>query len=178
MKSHKGFVLLMTLGIIFLMSMLLFASMQHVLVYFKAINQQESQHQHFYQLEHLANQLIATHPLAFGASCLVRNRSVNQILHQLSHQKGCIFIEDHIQYRYLINDLGSFPCLVVQKNHQEYASHHYSLSLFVETKEGVASVLQVRFIQLGLVMQCVGEKHFLTTGMSSWRYLPEYNEPG
>ncbi|MCW8471717.1 type II secretion system protein [Fluoribacter gormanii] len=170
-RTNKGFILLVTLLIIGVISLLILTSMQHTLLYYKAINKQEMLHQNFYQLEDVTLQLLHQHQ-AFNHDCLVRSDSANQAIHHLLHQKGCSLISGLTKYKYYIEDLGEFPCLVVRYKGRKSATHHQRVTV-VPMEDGVpASLLQVRFISAGRVLPCLAKERTVSLGVSSWRYFP------
>ncbi|WP_454781135.1 type II secretion system protein [Legionella sp. WA2022007384] len=169
--TNKGFILLVTLLIIGVISLLALTSMQHVLLYYKAINKQELFHQNFYQLEDVTSQLLHQHQ-TFNQDCLVHSDSANQAIHHLLHQKGCSLVSGSSQYKYFIEDLGEFPCLVVRQKGRTSATHHQRVTV-VSIEDGApASLLQIRFINTGGVIPCLAKERSVSLGVSSWRYLP------
>lgn len=129
MKNESGFIFTVTLLMITVISLLLLASMQHILLYHKVINRQEESHKNFYNLEHVARQLSQKYEVLLAPNCVIKEDSQNQILHKLLHNQGCSLSNDGLQYGYFIEDLGDFPCLVVLGNNQMYATHHQRLSV-------------------------------------------------
>lgn len=169
MKKQQGFIFLMTLIVVAVISLLVLTSMQHILLYHKAINKQEELHQNFYQLEAIALQL-SRHAM-FGADCVGHKDAANQVMQKLLRREGCSLREGVSDYQYFIEDLGAFPCLVVQKNGLRRASYHRRVSV-VRMDEGYpVSLLQVRFITAGAVMKCEAKARVIRSGMSSWRYF-------
>jgi hypothetical protein len=74
----------------------------------------------------------------------------------------------------LIEDLGEFPCLVIDSGDRKRASYHRRISV-VQTDDGVpTSFLQIRFISSGGAGKCYNKEHTVTFGVSSWRYLSEF----
>jgi hypothetical protein len=170
-KRCDGFILFMTLCIVLVISLLLLTCMQHVLLYYKALNKQEIRHQNFYQLENLALQLVSTKHLA--KQCLEQRDAPNQVIHDLMNNEGCLLdIEQH-KYRYFIEDLGDFACLLVHEKQRKTATHHFRITIvLLADEENAASALQIRFIKPSEVVGCLGKEHFVRAGLSSWRYLP------
>ena len=68
---EQGFIFLITLIIIGLISTFLFLSMQHLLLYHQVINQQEVQHRNFYQLENIVLQLAHKNVDAIDKVCVI-----------------------------------------------------------------------------------------------------------
>ena len=169
----EGFIFLLTLCIILVVSLLLITSLHHILLYHKALNQQEIQHRNFYQLEHLARQLVLTSRAAMDKDCIVAKDAPNQIIQQLIHNQGCLLVIGQSKFRYMIEDLGDFPCLVVHQQQQKYASHHTRISmLMIGEDDSTTSVLQLRWIRASAFLECIGIEHSVNSGISSWRYLP------
>ncbi len=170
-RKNQGFILLVTLLIIGVISLLVLTSMQHVLLYYKATNKQEVLHQSFYQLEDVALRLLYQHT-SLNSNCVVRSDAANQVIHHFLEDKGCSLKSGLTQYKYYIEDLGEFPCLVVRHKGRKSASHHQRVTV-VPFEEGVpVSLLQIRFISAGRVIPCLLEEHAISLGVSSWRYLP------
>jgi hypothetical protein len=166
MKQGAGFIFFMTLCILSVISILLVTCMHHVLLYHKAINQLEQRHQNFYQLEQLATLIINT--AQSNSSCLKSSNTPNQIIIQLLNNRGCLITVGSSRFRYMIEDLGDFPCLMVKQR----ASHHLRLSMvLLADGEHEASGLQLRLIQSSEKKECFGKIHQINSGISSWRYF-------
>lgn len=152
-----------------IVSLLVLACMQHVMLYYKSINGIELAHQDFYQLEHLAMRLMAK-PLIVDSPCVLRQDLPNQVLNDLIHSKGCTLEIGNGTYRYVIEDLGIYPCLIYEVNQQEFATAHYRISV-LQLNDKKQAFLQIRYLnaQEGV---CVGNKRRVNIGVTSWRYLP------
>ena len=174
MNKSRGFIFLMTLIIISVISLLLISCMQQILLYHKTLNKQEQRHQSFYELEHLAMQLASTKSL--NKSCMEYGDSPNRIIKELSNNEGCEINAGKYKYKYIIEDLGDFPCLIVQKGKISHATQHLRISIISSgDEEHAASLLQIRVIKPIGALECVGKKHLVSLGISSWRYLPFLN---
>lgn len=171
-QREEGFIFLLTLCIIMVVSLLLITGLHHVLLYHKALNQQEIQHQNFYQLEHLARQLVGSSHTVTNRDCVINTDAPNQIIQHLSHNQGCLLISGQIKYRYMIEDLGDFPCLVVYQRQLKYASHHIRISIVRTGDANNTSALQLRWIRPSAILDCPYAEHLVKSGISSWRYLP------
>lgn len=170
-KQNDGFILALTLGIILVLGLLLLTCMQHVLVYHKAINEQLLRHHNFYQLERSLMKLAQT---KFNKEpCLMRGATANHVMNQLIKGAGCSLVMQRHKYRYIIEDLGEFPCLAVLHHNKKYATQHFriTLMLFAAEHQTTNSLLQVRYIEAGALSDCQGEEHLIHTGINSWRYL-------
>ena len=166
-----GFILLMTLLIILVISLLVLTCMQHVLLYYKAINTLEVQHQNFYQLEGLAVQIASAEPLALDEQCVVHGDMINQVMHQLIHNQGCSLIVGPFKYKYRVEDLDDFPCLVIQTSHGTFSTHHRRVSLVSLADKSPSALLQIRYITPINAQTCLGSLQLVTPGISSWRYF-------
>ena len=170
-KQCSGFIFLMTLCVILVISLLLITCLHHILLYHKALNQRELQHQRFYHLEDLAVELAHASVATNTDKCIEHGDAANEVIQRLIDNQGCSFIDGQARYRYLIEDLGDFPCLVLSL--QKHASRHIRVTLLLLTDdENTASVLQLRFIKPSANIHCTGEVHIVTEGISSWRYIP------
>ncbi|HHY0701637.1 TPA: type II secretion system protein [Legionella anisa] len=170
-RKNQGFILFITLLIIGVISLLILTSMQHVLLYYKTINKQEVLHQNFYQLEGVALRLLHQHT-TLNSDCVIRSDSANQVIHNLLEHKGCSLKSGLTQYKYYIEDLGEFPCLVVRYKGRKSASHHQRVTVAPFEEGSPVSLLQIRLISSGRAIPCLATEHVTPLGVSSWRYLP------
>ncbi len=159
MKTEQGFVLILTLCFISIISMLILSSMQHVLFYLRMINHHKEQQDHFYQAEIIIRQL-ATNPVA--TKCLSPEIGANKVIASLMNSH-CI--KDN--YPYIIEDLGEFPCLVSKKTEHLVSTHHFRISLMVQNH----GLLQIRTMQPTAQNNCRKQPKYITSGIHSWRYL-------
>lgn len=174
-KCSEGYILLMTLCMITVITLLILAFMNHVLVYYKSINKQEMRHQQFYQLESLALQLVRASPL--NLNCVRPVGDVNKAIHYLINNSGCSIIKGKLHYRYTIEDLGVFPCLVTQYKGNKTGTHHFRITLiFNSSEENGVSVLQLRYLKPVATLSCINEERQVSPGVSSWRYLGDFDE--
>lgn len=171
MKKYKGFIFIVTLLMITVISLLSLASMQHILLYHKVINRQEESHKNFYNLEAVTKQLSQKYMLLPVFDCVHQEDSPDHALYKLLHHQGCSITNEGLQYQYLIEDLGEFPCLVALSKNRKYATHHRRLSIVQLEKGNPLSFLQVRLVSLGGDPNCLTNEHVTPLGVSSWRYL-------
>jgi hypothetical protein len=178
MKKFNGFIFLMTLCTILVVSLLLLTVMHHVLLYGKAINRQEIQHQRFYQLEDTMLHLAQQKTNMIEKQCIVDQKNGNKVIEILVKKEGCSLVNGDIQYQYIIEDLGEFPCLVVRQNEQTNATRHTRITLLQSADEihPVTSVLQVRNIKKITPLPCQSEVLKVSSGISSWRYIADYQK--
>lgn len=166
MRGTHGFILIMTLLMILVSSMLVVAGMQYVLIYYKAVNHQERQHRNFYQLEHVA--LGLADGALSGGRCVRGDVGANAVLKFLEGGEGCVVDIDGVGYGYLVEDLGEFPCLVVEIKGRARSTHHFRVSV-LEPDSG--AFLQIRSIKRAEFFSCQGLLRWVGEGVSSWRYL-------
>lgn len=159
----QGFILLTTLLIVLIMSVLLLTSMQQILLFARGLHLQKTQERRFYQLESLAYNLVSRADL--DPACLKSQMDANDVLREVA-RRGCVTQEENHQYRYLMEDLGDYGCLMVKVNQKMYPSHHTRITV----------VHNNRYIQMRVIKRatqpvaCEGEWHALLSGVSSWRY--------
>ncbi|RUR19289.1 type II secretion system protein [Legionella sp. km535] len=165
----------MTLCTLLVISLLILTNMQHVLLYSKALNRQEYQHQNFYQMEDILMRLTEIQTQHIDKNCFISEKGANQVIGKLVRDDGCLVDGDTLRYRYLIEDLGEFPCLVVKKEGELRSTHHIRITLLQRSNEhnSAISVLQVRDIKAIASESCQGEAHRVSAGISSWRYIPD-----
>ncbi|HAT8180764.1 TPA: hypothetical protein JA361_15240, partial [Legionella pneumophila] len=158
-KPDSGFILLMTLCIIFLMSLLVLASLQQVLLHYKALNTRETFHQDFYHLEHLIMRL-ARSPLSYtGKDCYLQvDYGANKVIKELVNNKGCLLTLGRKKYRYFIEDLSEFSCLVLNKEGKQCTSHHFRFTVLQHAEHGEHSIMQLRFIKSGSNLSSCSEE--------------------
>ena len=168
--SKNGFILFMTLGFIAIINLLLLASMQYVLLYYKVTNQEQIQQHRFYQLEAVAIHLIKHH----DKTCIEYNDLAHQVMNNLMNNQGCEIHYAQVNYRYTIEELGEFPCIQVMVKNKAFSTHHIRISVLI-TADGTnaASFLQLRYIAPTTFCQCDGTVNLVNFGISSWRYLPD-----
>ncbi|MDI1353089.1 MAG: type II secretion system protein [bacterium] len=176
-RGERGFIFLFTLSLITIMALLSLTLLQHVLLYYKAINRQERQHQLFYQMESIAGQLTYSQNRTINSMCMVDTHSANKALEHLTHHKGCSLDLGTVSFQYIIEDLGIHPCLIVRTNDKKHSTHHVRITILAIPKEEESNAaLQVRVIQTtNLLSTCSEPQHIVSEGISSWRYLADYN---
>lgn len=168
---QQGAIFVLTLILLSLISVLLLTSMQHLVLYQRATVNQELQHQHFYQLEQVMDQLITDTTTWSRLSCFLDQDKANTVMSQLA-QQGCTMTMNQEQYSYLIEDLGEYPCLVVAYPGVTHATHHFRVSLIHQEHDDFSrTLLQVRIIRLGEKTRCAAHRQLVALGVSSWRYL-------
>ena len=172
-RYSTGFIFLMTLCILGIISLLLMAWMHHLLLFVKVIEQKEMKHQKFYQLEYLAVHITSTSSEDRNKSCVQVSDLPNQIIPLLRQNRGCHLSVGKSNYSYLIEDLGDYPCQVLKFEAPNRATHHIRISIIeLNDDETLSTGLQLRLIKPGNIKECIGVRHKIRAGISSWRYLP------
>lgn len=140
----KGFILLAVLLMMSILSLFILSSMQTIFLYTKTSNQRVSAHQTIYQLETVALKLSKQSHF----NCLISHPDFNQARNLLREKKGCEWRDKSIRYHYIINDLGSFPCLTIGPD----VSHHWLISIISSLNPHV--LLQLRFVTREKKVEC------------------------
>jgi hypothetical protein len=153
------------------MSLLLLASMQHVLLYQRASNKQEEGHQRFYELEHIARHLIDA-PIDKLQACMIKQNLANKALQQVKDKGRCTITVKKNNYRYLIEDLGEYSCLIGLHKGAKKSTHHFRFTLLsLLDKNPPSLVVQIRVIRLAKSFSCTKNVKYVALGISSWRYI-------
>lgn len=163
---QQGMVLFTSMMMLVILSLLILSLMQAFFLSVKASSALTKKHQAFYQLEAIANQLRASNLSMMDSRCMVQSKSPNEILMMLKHHAGCEYLEDDVSYRYLIEDLGEYPCLQINS---AMGSHHWLISL--AKTDSTFLPLQIR-IAVGVEpTQCDGSVIAIHAGVLSWRHF-------
>ncbi len=166
-QLNSGFVLLFTLLMILVISLLVVTCMHHLLLYQKGIAHQEERHQAFYQMESLAIQLVEN-----GTShCIEHGDLANEVIEILKHGKGCQLEVGRYQFRYVIEEIGDDPCLIIKNERGIFSSHHRRVSIKLISEGESQPILQIRYLSAVNAFTCLGESIEVHAGVSSWRYL-------
>jgi hypothetical protein len=170
----QGFVFIMTLCFTAVLSMLVLSSMHQVLLYQQAANRQEQVHRRFYQLEYTARALIKAPPKAWS-KCRISQNKANKVMQQVRANQGCTLAVGETTYKYLVEDLGPYPCLVTK---DAQATRHFRLTLLAHFgEESGDSLLQIRIIEpVDEPIFCDRTPKTIATGISSWRYCFAVNQ--
>lgn len=167
--TQKGVVLFMTMIMLSILTLLILSLMQAILLNVKASNQLAKRHEVFYQLEAAANQLSLSNFSHEDQACTADDKNPNEVIELLQHHHGCIKMIGRQSYRYLIVDLGAYPCLRIKSGPRLKSSHHWLLS--IATEGAVFELLQLRIAQSVDLVQCVGNGLIISEGTISWRHL-------
>lgn len=155
-KKQGGFILILTLGILSILSLLVLSLLKATAIHFQALNSTNHATQTRYQMERLANDLMKN----LAQSCIQSEIGPNQ----LPKKQGCQMQYEGTNYYYWIEDLGLFPCIQIQEGEQRVSSHHYRLTL-----KGLSS-MQLRFVKAEVQGLCQQpDPVVVKEGGISWR---------
>jgi hypothetical protein len=149
MAQQKGFVLLVIMTMLGILSLLTLSSMQTVWLYLKTSQQRIRYDENHNQLEMLAKKI--------AENLLCRRHKINL---QSKHAK----VE--------LQDLGEYSCLKIKMDGKYYASHHWLIS--VRSSWLPSKVLQVRVATPAHISTCqAGSQRIIESGMISWHSFLE-----
>lgn len=163
MKFKKGIVLFTVLIMVSVLSLLVLSLMQHVLLYVKATNHLNKSHQQFYQLESAARQFILSLPIDVNPQC---NHPLTASV-KASHLNGCDYLFDHQHYTYFMDDLGEYPCLQIEANHNTWGTHHWLISIGIQKTS--FEFIQMRVVTPVALKTCEKIK-IIRNNILSWRH--------
>lgn len=171
----RGFVLLLTLCLIALISLLSLTGMRHVLLYYKAISTQGLQQHLFHEMEQFALQLIKAKDFnTSNQGCIIRDKSPEKAFSLLVNNQGCNAVRDQEDYQYIIQDLEEYPCLQIEKDSKKYSVHQRLFSILLKGNDRhTPSLLQLRTMKAGSETTCQGTALQIYGGVTSWRYIAD-----
>lgn len=175
-KYSEGIMFLNTLMMLLVFCLLIITGLQQTLLYFRAINRKEETHQRFYSLEHAADQLFRNAHDEGDLKCFGKESLSDAELLKKLKNTACAMKTGEREYYYYIEDLGEFPCLVINKEGLTFMSHHYQISISLKTETtDDASFLQLRYFKQSSLSQCTFTAHTVSEGISTWRYSSQKN---
>ncbi|MDP3561034.1 MAG: hypothetical protein Q8R83_02500 [Legionellaceae bacterium] len=164
--QSQGFILLTTLLMISTVSLLVLSLFQSLFLYFKMSNQWIDNHQAFYQLEDIAEEISQGILAGATRSCVFIDHELSQ---RSLNQKGCILEKNNQTYHYAMIDLGLYPCLAILKDKKKFSSHHWLLSVISDHLP--EHVLQFRLATIGKPLHNVSSTTgMISVGRMSWQY--------
>ncbi|CDZ77103.1 hypothetical protein BN59_01385 [Legionella massiliensis] len=159
--------LVTTLMMIVVSSLLVLSQMRLFLLDYKVLSLLKEKQQSLRALEAVVAKLAAQ---ATPGECILKEQAPNLIVDLLKNKRGCIFIHEEHSYYYLIEDLGVFPCLQIQRDNLNYSTHHLQISLGALSQR--STILQIRFAKLAEFVHCENQKPGKSRlGLLSWRVL-------
>jgi hypothetical protein len=173
-QSCKGFILVATLLMLLVFALLIVTGLQQTALYLKTITRQEEAHQKFYGMEYIAEHLAKYGHLERNSKCISRNQLSDKELIQVLNNSECVLPAGESRFKYFIEDLGDFPCLVIAKGELNYMSHHYRLTIIHEnTDEPNTLLLQLRYFTISGVSECKSMVERVKEEVSTWRYFSQ-----
>lgn len=170
MKGYKGFILIIVLIVISILSMLLLASMDHILMYYKQLNNLKVQQTNFYNLEHVAYTLAKSEWAQIQKNCIKKQNQPNQIINEVK-KKGCLIKHASQNFLYLFEDIGRDNCLIYTQKKQKFAHHRLRLTVINYTAINIVSILQLGILKLVPLGICLEQENYIKPGIKTWRYL-------
>lgn len=168
-KRSAGMILIATITMMTIVTMLVLALMKAVFLSIKATKHIADNHDIFYQLESVAQELIFTKP---NPNCIVKNETENHVAEQLFHHEGCTYEKNNYQYHYLIDDLGVYPCLYINVIKGKKSSHHWLISVIAANSQ--RHILQIRVAAVEKAGRCeLSVERQINEGILAWRNLPQ-----
>lgn len=145
--------------------------MQHLLVYYKAFNGIKEEQNQFYQMESVAMKLLEQANTTLDLACIKPEDNPNDILLRLKNNEACTFTKGNVNFRYLLEDLGEFPCLIIRKKEKQYASKQIRVSIMEgKNTHQSGAIMQIRRI-ISTVESSCAQGIAVEEGVISWRYL-------
>ncbi|WP_028388700.1 hypothetical protein [Legionella fairfieldensis] len=166
MNKQSGMVLITIILLLALLTLLVLSQMQMVFLSYKGLNQFYAKHQSFYQLEAAAFKLASV----INQACIIKETDPDDLISLLTSKQGCIWVEGHEQFFYLIENLGLFPCLQTKIGETMYSTQHWRITI-LNAKDNPA-FLQLRFARRTKLLACDKEPVPIKTGLLSWRHVP------
>ena len=149
-KNH-GFVLIMTIVFLGLMSVLIISLMHSVLLYSKINNQLMYQQKSFYSLEHALSVILAD----------------KEHFKDVRAPDVSLYIKK-TRYHYTVKDEGVYPCLQMSVGQERFATHHWEVSIYQHNVP--LETLVVRVATTEPLVVCPSKKiRVISDGVLSWR---------
>jgi Tfp pilus assembly protein PilX len=168
MKQQFGFILIITLLTMVVLSLLTLNTMHYLLLYQKAITMNDMNHKNLYLMEHTAMQLAQTPSSELNTACITKEDNIAQATHP---PKQCKISVGRNEFNYILEDLGDTPCFIIQKDSNKWSTHHRRVSILLTNTESAGALLQIRYITAIKQLPCMASIHQVHEGISSWRFL-------
>lgn len=169
-NNPQGIILIPTMSILVIMTILVITLMKSVFIYSKINTQLVRRNQAFYDFEVAANWLALNFLKTAPPACIFSETDPNLIVHLLHLDAGCKLNLNHQAYQYLVDDLGTYPCLKVLIDNRLLATHHWFIT--IKTTVSPEDILQIRIAKPSMVVHCeslISKR--INAGITSWRYL-------
>lgn len=164
MKDPQGgMVLITTIMMIVILTLLILTVMQGVLLYIKSNNQLIHNHQALHQMEGIIQRLNLN-----DATCVVHDKTPNQLVALLATQEACQLTDGIRQYVYILEDFGVYPCLQVMLDESLQGSRHILVT--IKNSDSSNLILQLRIAMPAVTEACESlTSHQIRPGVVSWR---------
>lgn len=167
--KQRGNTFLSVLCILTVITTFILTSLQGTFLYKKSFNQLLIKSTTLGSLEKLASKLAYLTQGTENFTCLTEENSPNQVVFQLKNKKGCLIRQDQQNYYYLIEKLGSFPCIQSEVNAKKYSTLHRRITIFSPDQH---AFLQLRIAYLEPIKLCKNRSIInVIPGILSWRYF-------
>lgn len=167
--SQQGIILFSTVCMIALLSLLVLSQLQLFFLEFKAFNQVARQNKTLKNIESVSKKLLADTGV-WSKKCLIQAMNSPLLIEKLQANEGCLYRENGIDYQYVIENLGMFPCLQSRVNAVLYSTQHWRFTIIEKTTNQLT--LQLRVATLKAYLACeTGEVSLIKPGIISWRYI-------
>ena len=167
---QQGVILLMTLLLLGVISALIVAQLEMVLLHQKAHHQFFARQKIRDNLEQLALQMMSFSSYQGQSHCMMMpNQDPNQAIAQLKTHPVCTLTREQKNYIYLIEDLGVEPCLQTWTHDVPLSTRHWRIT--IRQKEGSNDYLQLRIATLTDYYFCPKQQVlYIIPGIVSWRF--------
>ncbi len=168
-RSQGGFILLTTLLMMVILTIFVLSSLQTLYLHHQMSNQLIANHQAFYELESMAENMV--HHLATHENCSSNELNNTHITANFLKQYGCKIsnsagMQDTTFY-YSLTDLGNYPCLELIEAGLPYESHHWLLHIM--SQHLPSQVLQLRIALAQKKSVCAStDRRRIKSGIISW----------
>ncbi|OGV30952.1 MAG: hypothetical protein A3E88_00805 [Legionellales bacterium RIFCSPHIGHO2_12_FULL_35_11] len=133
-KKNNGFILLSTVIILSTILLLLLDFLKFLNLNIKLYNNIYINYQEFYLLENSAKNISINIDKFALPKCVISNK-INYYMQKEDLLKiGCQYKYKNKDFAYLINDLGSFPCLKIKNKNVETGSYHWLVNIMINNR--------------------------------------------
>ena len=169
-KNQEGIILLVTLLLLGVVSVLILAQLEMVLLHQKASTQFFTGQQSRHNLEQIAWEIMDSFRPNEQLNCTIMAfQNPNSAMTYLKSKRACSVTRNKTTVDFLIEDLGVESCLQVFVNKVLYSTRHWRLTL---AEEGaVSDYLQIRVAELSDLERCSNKTALrIRAGLMSVRF--------
>jgi hypothetical protein len=162
--QRAGYIIIATVLMLLILSMLVVAFINTSFLRLKLSTNIVAEHKNFYDLEKMAIKISKNINTYKNLNCSLKDASKLSI--NLLVSKGCIYEN----YHYIIQDLGSFPCLAIINSDNKAGSHHWLLS--VALTDNLTKIIQLRVALPDDEANCSKDNiKIIQSGIITWQYF-------